>query len=85
MLGITIQGYPEQEYQVNLDQGAYVNNSWVNSNGGFTLASAFVVCSSSGQLSLSTSAETTYDPDGSNWIKKSSTRNLPVTKIRKIR
>ena len=84
-LGITIQGYPEQEYQVNLDQGAYVNNSWVNSNGGFTLASAFVVCRSSGQLSLSMSTETTYDPDGSNWIKKSSTRNLPVTKIRKIR
>ena len=84
-LGITVQGYPEQDYQLDIDQGAYINNSWVGSNGGFTLATAFVVCRSSGQFSLSTSTETTYAPDSSNWIKKSSTRNLPITKIRKIR
>ena len=83
-IGITVEGYCEQQIEVNLDSGTYINNSWVSENGTFNLATVFLVVYSNDTVKVSSSVEKGYSVDSSNWVKMYSSKALKVKRIRKI-
>ena len=83
-IGITVEGYCEQQIEVNLDSGTYINNSWVSENGTFNLATVFFVVYSNDTVKVSSSVEKGYSVDSSNWVKMYSSKTLKVKRIRKL-
>lgn len=79
-----MEGYCEQQIEVNLDSGTYINNSWVSENGTFNLATVFLVVYSNDTVKVSSSVEKGYSVDSSNWVKMYSSKALKVKRIRKI-